>query len=158
MTSNTILLWLHYNVYLSMYWLTYGFILKRKKPQKWYFRMRSSIVLQNIYEYITKPIDARLTLTTVCCTAYLMTTRHRITRCASYHHSAPVISKLNGKCSTMSISMTEILFEIEKEWTRLFNVPPSTMSILQHGLCSRTIPLSNGLYMLAVNVTLEPNI
>ena len=24
--------------------------------------------------------------------------------------------------------------------------------------CSRTIPLANGVYMLAVNVTLEPNI
>jgi len=28
----------------------------------------------------------------------------------------------------------------------------------QQQSCSKTIPLSNGLYMLAVNVTLEPNI
>ena len=28
----------------------------------------------------------------------------------------------------------------------------------QRQSCSRTIPLSNGVYMLAVNVTLEPNI
>ena len=65
----------------------------------------------------------------------------------------PLIPSKGGSKSKFVIFVDKNQFKSNKLCYKV-----SLCENFQRHICSRTIPLSNGVYMLVVNVTLEPNI